>query len=118
MFAERPFTINAAAVDEGLRELDAHVSGALSGAGYSHEQVSGDKSFAELLSAALAEVGQTLPMKPGKNGPIPALARDDAEMVKLGQSPSAKVRALVELRLLIGSAPQVEKRLQYPQLNT
>ena len=113
MFVERPFAVDAATVDAALRELEAAVAGQLGTAGYTREHISGDSSFRKLMSAALAEVNEEMPMKMGKKGPIPALAKNDEAMIALRSHPHPKVRQLAELRAMVGSVPQSRSRLEY-----
>lgn len=65
------------------------------------EDVGSDKSFIALVEAC----GGSVPMKPGKNKLIPALAKDDEGNRELLSHPNPQVRALAEARQAIQSWP-------------
>lgn len=67
--------------------------------------------FVKALADTLPE-GEYVPMKPGKKGNIPALAKDDVELQYLLEHPEQKVRELVAARVAARSWPTWIKRLQ------
>ena len=77
------------------------------------EEVSSDRQFAQLLSGALAETNRALAMKPGKNGMIPAISKNDPEMQNMLSDPDPLVRELVKARLLVKSKAQLQSRINY-----
>jgi len=78
----------------------------------SEQEISGDISFLTLLNQHLDQ-NEQVPMKPGKNGMIPALAREDEGMkYLLEKHHNKKVRALAAARLAISSWPLHIKRVQ------
>ena len=77
------------------------------------EEVSSDRQFAQLLSGALAETNRDLAMKPGKNGMIPAISKNDPEMQNMLSDPDPLVRELVKARLLVKSKAQLQSRINY-----
>ena len=78
----------------------------------SEKEISGDISFLSLLNQHL-DSNEQVPMKQGKNGAIPALAREDEGMRYLLQEHhSKKVRALAAARLALSSWPLHIKRVQ------
>ena len=78
----------------------------------SEKEISRDKSFLTLLNQHLDQ-NEQVPMKPGKNGMIPALAREDEGMrYLLEEHHNKKVRALATARLAISSWPLHIKRVQ------
>lgn len=90
----------------------AEVDKALATAGHDQDTISGNHSFEALLREALAETGETVPMKRGKDGMIPALAKTDKAREALVKHPNPKVRALVEARIAIKAWPSKAKRVQ------
>jgi DNA polymerase len=75
------------------------------------EDISGDKSFLDLLNQQFGP-NEQVPTKAGKNGMIPALAREDEGMKYLcEQHSNQKVRALATARLAISSWPLHTKRV-------
>jgi hypothetical protein len=67
--------------------------------------------FVERLQEVLPS-GEKLPLKPGKKGMIPALAKTDAGCQQLGAHQKKEVRDLVEARLLVKSWPTHIKRIE------
>jgi hypothetical protein len=110
MFWEPRIVVDEPAVLALRGEMQGELEGLLAGCGHSQEQISGNKSFVELLLAALPN-GEVLPMKQGKNGAIPALAKDDEGLEMLRRSASPQVRALIAARSAVRSWPLHMKRL-------
>lgn len=78
----------------------------------SEQEISGDISFLNLLNQHL-DKNEQVPMKQGKNGAIPALAREDEGMkYLLEKHHNKKVRALAAARLAISSWPLHIKRVK------
>jgi len=80
---------------EALREL---------GIDADHEDISGNKKFAELLNAQLPG-NEQIPMKEGKNGLIPALAQADEGMHRLLNHEKPEIQGLAKARLAVKSWP-------------
>ena len=78
---------------------------------HTKEELSGDKSFVSLLSEALPE-GEIIPMKQGKNGNIPALAKNDDGLKYLLNHTDEKVRNLVRGRQAVKSWPLHIKKIE------
>jgi DNA polymerase len=76
----------------------------IAGVECSHKDISGNITFAELLNKHLPD-GEQIPMKSGKNGMIPALAKDDEGMHYLLNHSSEKVKLLAQARQAIKSWP-------------
>jgi DNA polymerase len=74
------------------------------------KEISGNLSFVKLLNQELPE-NEQIPVKPGKNGMIPALAREDEGMRYLLNHQKETVRLLAEARLAIKSWPLHIKRV-------
>jgi len=72
--------------------------------------ISGNKSFERLLRQALGD--EKPPMKPGKKGPILAIAKTDQGRVDLLAHANPKIRALMGARIGIRSWPLHQKRVQ------
>jgi len=71
---------------------------------YSHEDISGNISFVEILNRELPD-NEQVPMKSGKKGMIPALAQEDEGMRYLLGHEKEIVRLLAEARVAIKSWP-------------
>lgn len=71
-----------------------------------------NKQFPQALKAVLEETKTPVPMKRGKKGMIPALAKDDEGFLALLQSTSKKVRTLVKARLVKKSGDTQIARLR------
>lgn len=79
--------------------------------GVDNSVLSSNKKFGEELKKRLEAAGQKIPMKRGKKGMIPALAKGDAEFIALVESPVQEVSDLVRARLVERSATQALARL-------
>jgi DNA polymerase bacteriophage-type len=113
MFVEKPFLVDLKGVEKGLSAIKTALAQELRTAGYTRGQISGNASFHRLLEEALRRTARVLPRKEGKRGPVPATAKSDEEMLRFVDDDDPKVRELTRLRLLVKSAPQKAKRLQY-----
>jgi hypothetical protein len=78
---------------------------------HTEKELRGNKSFVEILNAALPE-NELIPMKCGKNGDIPALAKDDEGLKYLLAHPDEQVRTLVKARQAVKSWPLHIKRIE------
>lgn len=72
--------------------------------------ISGNKSFAKLLQAALGD--EKIPVKMGKRGNIPALAQADEGRKQMLEHPNERVRLLMEARIAVRSWPLHIKRVR------
>lgn len=72
--------------------------------GAGQKEISGNTSFLNLLRKELPD-DKSIPMKVGKKGYIPALARDDEGMTYLLNHKNPKVRTLAAARLAVKSWP-------------
>lgn len=109
-----------------LLRLDATITGPVAGkliiavtetvaeltGGLTVAQISSDTGFKRFMETALAKTGRTVPMKPGKNGPIPALAKSDKEMQELKNDEDPIIKNLAISRLIAGSLPMLQGRLE------
>ncbi len=110
LFIERGVHLDMQAAG-ALREAAAHqIEKVLDEARIDRAVAAGDK-LVELLKAELAKHGETVPMKSGKKGSIPALAKQDEGMKQLVAHKSLRVQALAHARLAVKSAPALEKRI-------
>lgn len=77
--------------------------------------LSSNKQFGEELARRLKAAKIPMPMKRGKNGMIPALAKGDPEFIALTDSECPYVAALVRARLVERSATTVTARVRTMQ---
>ncbi len=83
----------------------------INGVSCSQKEISGNKSFVKLLEQHL-DPDEQVPMKKGKNGMIPALAKDDRGMNYLkNEHKNPIVNQLAEARISIKSWPGHIKRI-------
>ena len=135
IFLLKNLAMDVASVEDGLQELDSALQPELTRYGYSLKTISGNKSFTDELSAALAVTGRiipmksgasghsilqfhsyasrTIPMKSGASGPVPALSLDDPAMVEMLDDNDEKVKILCHLRVLVKTLPNLESKLRY-----
>lgn len=113
--ATRPLLcVNQEFATELAGKMDHEVDKVLAAVGHTKEEISGSKSFGVLLGAALDEAGDKAAkyMKPGKLGPILAIAKTDEQLQTLIAHPSDRVRALIAARSAIKSWPNHIKRVK------
>ena len=99
LFAERFVCVDTPGIGQLEDEIRRQTETFLQDAGVTAEDVSKDKRFTELLAQALRRTGRSMPMKPGKNGPIPAMAKKDAAMQALLEDGDPVVAALASARV-------------------
>lgn len=92
-------------------KMQEKIDNIVSEVGVPKTALSGNKSFVKLLKAALPE-GNSIPMKLGKRGNIPALAQDDDGCKQLLAHPKKEVRNLMRARQIVKSWPLHTKRIQ------
>jgi DNA polymerase len=110
LFIERSVHLDTLAAESLRDEATREVDRVLNDAGLDRSAAGGDK-FVELLAAELAKHGEVVTKKPGKKGPIPALAKQDEGMKQLLGHESPRVRSLARARLAVKSIPAFEKRI-------
>jgi len=111
MFVERPLAVNASLVQSAQATLEAAIAAKVVASGLDEKTIRSTKGFPTALEAALARTGRTLPTKPGKNGSIPAIAKNDPARADLLADPDPVVRALMEAKAAVGSAADSRGRL-------
>lgn len=87
-----------------LVQMQEKLDATVAATGFTHDELSGDKSFMAILEAALPE-GEHVPMKAGKKAMIPCFAKTDVEYQQLIVHADARVRQLVGARSSVGSWP-------------
>ena len=96
-----------------IGEMDALVVAECQAVGHTRKEISGNITFWELLTTALAETGDSLPMKRNaKNKLIPALAKTDSAVKELLRHKNLQVRKLMRARAALKSWPLHQARLR------
>ncbi len=111
LFTEKGLPFDMVAARQLLEQADDELKSTLDAAGIDRKTAGGSQ-LEQLLADELAKDDQKLPVKPGKNGNIAALAKGDAGMKGLLKHDNPRVRRLAEARLAVKSAPQVQNRLR------
>jgi DNA polymerase I-like protein with 3'-5' exonuclease and polymerase domains len=99
LFTERGIRVDVdgiAAIEQAVR---TDTTTALDAASTTADQISKNLKFTEMLTVALARTGRSIPLKPGKNGMIPATARKDEAMQALLDDDDPVVAALANARI-------------------
>jgi DNA polymerase len=110
---ERGLPVDVAAIAPLIADVRTDAEQWFRAAGITPEQAGKSKQFNALLEAALARSGnRKIPLKNGKNGPIPATAKNDAEMQALCEDDDEVVATLARARLARGSSNQLISRLE------
>lgn len=91
-------------------QMQQELQAIIDATGYTQKQLSGNKIFTKLLSEALPE-DESVPMKAGKRGNIPAFAKDDVAFQLLLAHPDPVVQQLCVARQSVKSWPLHIKRI-------
>ncbi|MDD4060979.1 MAG: DNA polymerase [Kiritimatiellae bacterium] len=112
MFVERPLAVDAATVEKAKAALERSIAGKVAASGLDETSIRSAKKFPEALASALAKTGRKMPMKPGKKGPIPAVAKGDRDREALLTDQDPDVQALMCAKAAVSSAVNARSRLQ------
>jgi len=110
-FTERGVRVNVLGIEQIREEILAETQGLIAAAGVTEKTVSADKLFTELMGLRLSRTGRNLATKEGKNGPIPATAKNDQAMLALLEDADPHVQALAKARVAKKSLDQKLSRL-------
>ncbi|MEI7903590.1 MAG: DNA polymerase, partial [bacterium] len=111
MFVERPLAVDAVTVAAAQTKLESSITEKVTASGLDEKAIRSTKRFPAALEAALAKTGRHLPTKPGRKGPIPAIAKSDhARDVMLTDNDPA-VRTLMDAKAALSSASGSRGRL-------
>lgn len=109
LFSERAFAFDIAGARHLLREVEEDDERVLDEAGLDESHTA--HTVQRRLVLALARVGRAMPTKAGKDGPVPALAKDDPEAAALLSDPDPRVAALARALRHLGSSHPTRSRL-------
>jgi DNA polymerase len=112
LFWEPELVFDFAEADRLTGLMEAQAAKDTEAVGYTLKGISGNTSFANILSAALAETGEVLAMKQGKKKMIAALAKDDEAVEQYKRHRNPKVRDLIKARQSVKSWPLHLKRVE------
>lgn len=111
MYCHRWVQIDLTALAALRAEIETATAQFLAAANVDYTTVGKSKAYPELLAKALAATNRLLPLKQGKKGPIPALAKNDPAMLALCQDSDPVVNALANARVKRKSGDQLISRL-------
>lgn len=112
LFWEPEFAFDFGRAEKLIAEMDAEIVEVCEGVGLPRKTVSGNLEFKRLLGESLAITNETVPMKQGKRGLIPAIAREDPAAKELLRHPTPRVRSLMKARRAVKSWPLHQARLR------
>jgi len=104
MYINKSFKLDLVGAYELKEKMEFEQQETAAATGHSIEELSKNKYFVKLLKEALPE-GESVPMKQGKRGLIPALAKNDNGMYSLLNHPDESVRKLAKARQAVKSWP-------------
>jgi DNA polymerase len=99
IFINRKIRVDGEKIQQLIIDESLKLENQLKDLNTTKEEINGVKSFQNLLQPALKLTGETLPMKKGKKGLIPATSKNDSEMLDLCNHKDAQVRKLAQVRL-------------------
>lgn len=111
LFVERGIRVDMAEIERLESPINSDLKDIVGATGATEVEISSNKLFKEILCSAMASSGRSIPMKPGKRGPIPATARNDHEMHGLLNDADSRVAGLVRARIAKKSSDQTLSRL-------
>ncbi len=111
LFTERGVVVDLVELQTLRAKIVADTAALLNTAGLGEEDASSNARFATALGEALGRTGRLVPMKQGKKGPIPAIAKKDPELATLLDDDDPLVAALVAARVGHRSAQSLVARL-------
>lgn len=111
LFTERVLPFDTIEAQRLLDEARKELQDVLDAVGIDRKTAGGRKLEA-LLNSELEKSGRSLTTKPGKNGPIAAMAKGDEGLKQLLEDSNLRVRQLASARLAVRSAQQIENRLE------
>lgn len=112
LFVDRPLRVDKARVEAEITNIGLRRDAAVALAGVPRTVLASGPQFAAELKSRLAATGTKMPMKRGKNGTIPALAKGDPGFVKLARTGPEPVRNLIAARMAEKSSAVAQARLQ------
>ncbi|HLX68482.1 MAG TPA: DNA polymerase [Verrucomicrobiae bacterium] len=112
LFTERSMAVDMQRIQELEQQIKSKTLDWLSKTGATPEQISKDREFARLLEIALARTGRLVPLKPGKRGLIPAIAKKDEAMQAMLEDSDPVVAYLANARVKKKSENQLLKKLE------
>lgn len=113
LYTERMLPINPEKVAATIVKIAQRKAEMVKAGGVADTVLASNKQFAEELGKRLGAAGEKLPKKKSpRTGKIaPALAKNDADFIKLAEHPEPAVADLVKARLVVRSAANATARL-------
>lgn len=111
LFTERSLRVKVNEIPQIRAGIAGELAGWLKSVNATEKDISGNLSFTKLLETAMSATGRMIPLKAGKNGPIPAIARKDEAMAHLLNDSDPVVAALACARIGKKSESQLTARL-------
>ncbi len=111
LFLQKNFRFDFELAEELKKEMGEQADKVSKELGHTRDEISGNISFLALMEEALPS-GESVPMKQGKKGLIPAFAKDDEGMKALLDHSNTGVRKLAEARQAVKSWPLHIKRVK------
>lgn len=112
IFLEKGITVDVDTVSREIKSILERKSNLLSELGDITEmQLSSNKQLAELLAKELEGTDVKVPMKQGKNGPIPALSKKDMGFQQLEICGIDRIEKIIKIRKFIRSSKNTVARL-------
>lgn len=114
-FLDAVLVVDVQRAERIRRDMLHEVTKACEATGHPVKDISGNHSFRRILAAALAEIGEEVPLKesqaPGKVKLIPCFAKTDSECQRLLEHDHLPVALLMKARVAIRAWPSKAKRV-------
>ena len=112
IYLEKHLGVNPEMISKTKRMIEDRRQERVSAAGVNNKVLVSNKQFANELIKRMTAAKLQVPMKQGKRGPIPALAKQDAAFLKLAEHENDSIRNLIRGRLVERSAVVALARLR------
>ena len=110
LWLHQSFLVDVPAASKLKVSMRAKIARAIQDSGHTPKELRSQK-FVQYLNGVLPD-GEKVPMKQGKRGNIPALAKTDEACQQLAVHPKKEVRDLIQARLAVKSWPTHIKRIE------
>lgn len=112
LYADRKLAIDPEKIEATIALVEKRRTERVTASGVNNTVLSSNKQFATELAKRLKKAKVAMPMKRGKKGMIPALAKTDSGFLKLAEHPNKSISDLIRGRLVERSSTVALARLR------
>lgn len=117
IFLDRHLDIDPVKIKKARSVAQKRLKELVAASGSTPQVLASNVQFANELRERMKQAGIQMPMKRGKKGMIPALAKTDPAFLRLAESTVTPIAALIRARLVVRSTANIIARLQTLEAN-